>query len=758
MDGYNRTRFVEALLERHQSEPPSFSIHLYPENWTINSGAKFLYNDFRYSAFLDEVRAHRIPADYIESFQESGVRYFDGCLIVDLFDYRPQKPTDPALENPEKTREVLHPNSETLWADLCLVNVNSGGNLTDTQALEMEARILLATSAPLCLDPNPHLTRIANNVLRISTPAVPASLKRKASALNVQKDESEKARKEKIMQFMAPTPRASRQFRQLDVRERFREEQRRAAAIPPPQPPSRAPSQPRAPSHTPVPTSQAPAFVSNQSSNHSSPVAPPSTSQYVQAHSPPGRPVAFVPNRVNGVQTPVSSNSHHSPSPQPHYPHVQTISEVSVNRTPTPAQRFSQSPRVQHIQPHSVPQNPGAQSHASPPGVQPQQLPAAARASPRPPSTHPQIQMQQQQHVPIQQQLPQPAQLPQQLQPSTSRQTATPVQTFQPPVPAVNFLQHPPTRGRRPSAAGQTVDAVTTHAQLQAYNAHYQQQHTNRLQQMVQAAQPPQPQPMAVAQGGVARASPMTTNARLATRSPMPSSLSQNGNGNNATANTAAANSPRPRTTALTGTAPTGGVNSPRLLPQNHQVPAAQSLLFRPMHTGAAQAQAQAQTQQHSPSASVIPIHSVGEDAQSQGQVHVSQQRPLQPVQTPKMQQQQLGAQQQQQQQQHQQQQQQQQQRRTTPSQAPTVQQQQPHSQAQLQPQPYQMYAAYPQQTGYPAGQIPPQYYVRGVQPGTQLSTQQIRQLQHLHAQQQHQYALAQQAQAQQAQQKAQGR
>lgn len=65
---------------------------------------------------------------------------------MDLFDYRPQKPTDPALENPEKTREVLHPNSETLWADLCLVNVNSGGNLTDTQALEMEARILVSVS------------------------------------------------------------------------------------------------------------------------------------------------------------------------------------------------------------------------------------------------------------------------------------------------------------------------------------------------------------------------------------------------------------------------------------------------------------------------------------------------------------------------------------------------------------------------------------------------------------------------------------
>lgn len=65
---------------------------------------------------------------------------------MDLFDYRPQKPTDPALDVPERTREVLHPNSETLWADLCLVNVNSGGKLTDLQALEIEARILVRLS------------------------------------------------------------------------------------------------------------------------------------------------------------------------------------------------------------------------------------------------------------------------------------------------------------------------------------------------------------------------------------------------------------------------------------------------------------------------------------------------------------------------------------------------------------------------------------------------------------------------------------
>ncbi|KAF9060734.1 Spt20 family-domain-containing protein, partial [Rhodocollybia butyracea] len=203
--------FHQELLERNKSEPPSFIVQLHPEYWTLNSGSRFLYNN-QYATFLDDVRAHRIPADFVEVFRESGVRYFEGCLIVDLLDYRPLKPTEPALETPERTREVLHPNSETIWADLCLISANSATILTDLQALEVEARILLATSAPLCLDPNPHLTRIANNVLRITTPPAPPSLKRKASTLDVEKDEAEKARKEKIMSFMAPSsPRASKQ-------------------------------------------------------------------------------------------------------------------------------------------------------------------------------------------------------------------------------------------------------------------------------------------------------------------------------------------------------------------------------------------------------------------------------------------------------------------------------------------------------------------------------------------------------------------
>ena len=45
MSGYNITRSAEELLDKYESSQPSFSIHLYPDHWTLNAGPKFLYNN-----------------------------------------------------------------------------------------------------------------------------------------------------------------------------------------------------------------------------------------------------------------------------------------------------------------------------------------------------------------------------------------------------------------------------------------------------------------------------------------------------------------------------------------------------------------------------------------------------------------------------------------------------------------------------------------------------------------------------------------
>jgi hypothetical protein len=79
------------------------------------------------------------------------------------------------------------------------------GELIFFQSLTLYLTLFeLATSQPLCLDPDPHLTRIVNNVLRVSTPSMPLSLKRRSSAMEPEEDGPERAKRERLLGFMAP--------------------------------------------------------------------------------------------------------------------------------------------------------------------------------------------------------------------------------------------------------------------------------------------------------------------------------------------------------------------------------------------------------------------------------------------------------------------------------------------------------------------------------------------------------------------------
>ncbi|KAG6334563.1 hypothetical protein ID866_4518, partial [Astraeus odoratus] len=336
MTGYNITRSAEELLDEYESSPPSFSIHLYPDHWTLNNGPKFRYNN-PVASFLDDVRAHRIPVDFLELFDSARVPFYDGCMVVELLDYRPKKAKDPPLEKPERSRVTLHPTEETLWADLCLLDQRSGSKFTDLDALELEARILLHTSPPLCLDPDPHLTRIANHTLRVSTPTIPTSLKRKAAAVTAEEDESDKARRGKIMHFM--NPRLNRPHspssRILETIRRMREA-RSAEAHAQIAPLVNGPSQLLSATHPQPPTLQTSvAPTSHTQPPTPSPQAPVDVTQARVLKKSESQPVAISPE---------TSRSTATPAPHPVINHLQaqtpTRSPPVKSRSPLPPNTY----------------------------------------------------------------------------------------------------------------------------------------------------------------------------------------------------------------------------------------------------------------------------------------------------------------------------------------------------------------------------------------------------------------------------------
>src|SRR5258708_1897952 len=93
---YNLTRETQSILKEHATSPPSFSVQLYHDNWTLNSGPKFLYNSPAFSvqlfltflcplpftchvqALFDDIKAHRIPVDLLELFDAAKVPFYEG--------------------------------------------------------------------------------------------------------------------------------------------------------------------------------------------------------------------------------------------------------------------------------------------------------------------------------------------------------------------------------------------------------------------------------------------------------------------------------------------------------------------------------------------------------------------------------------------------------------------------------------------------------------------------------------------------------
>jgi transcription factor SPT20 len=101
MAGYNRTRYVEQLLEKTESLPPSISVHLHSEHWVLNNGSKFQYNNqiavrnsiavagcvslTALKSLLDDIRAHRIPIDFLELFDSARVPFYEGQFTSSVY-------------------------------------------------------------------------------------------------------------------------------------------------------------------------------------------------------------------------------------------------------------------------------------------------------------------------------------------------------------------------------------------------------------------------------------------------------------------------------------------------------------------------------------------------------------------------------------------------------------------------------------------------------------------------------------------------
>ncbi|ORX94805.1 hypothetical protein K493DRAFT_337632 [Basidiobolus meristosporus CBS 931.73] len=117
-------------------------------------------------SFLDHLNNFEIPPEFLDVFDEAHCPYYEGCIIAEIHDHRPIRAQAELTSDirVEVYKIVLHPTSETIWADLCLMNEMRDAVWSEDFSLQVESKILLATEAPLCLDPSFQVTRISNTL------------------------------------------------------------------------------------------------------------------------------------------------------------------------------------------------------------------------------------------------------------------------------------------------------------------------------------------------------------------------------------------------------------------------------------------------------------------------------------------------------------------------------------------------------------------------------------------------------------------
>ncbi|KAG5360832.1 Transcription factor SPT20 [Yarrowia sp. B02] len=163
---------TESLLKKYEKDAPSLELHIHKTHFRFGSQESVIpKNSPLIKIFLEYVKEEQIPLAATEVFKDAGMRFYEGCIILEIVDYRgvpdpteeteqqngqngqaanqqnPQQqpePQEPAVP-PKSYRTLLKPTPLSIYHDLMYTTDPSHGRFTDQLALLMEAEILNLT-------------------------------------------------------------------------------------------------------------------------------------------------------------------------------------------------------------------------------------------------------------------------------------------------------------------------------------------------------------------------------------------------------------------------------------------------------------------------------------------------------------------------------------------------------------------------------------------------------------------------------------
>ncbi|KAH3681055.1 hypothetical protein WICPIJ_007969 [Wickerhamomyces pijperi] len=149
----------EEILKKYEAYSPSLEFHIHETYYRFgNQDGTIPKTNPMVKEFLEYVAREEIPEAIVEVLRDGGIRFFEGCLIVKIFDHRNTKNvsvtegTETAVKDVPRTfRTVLKPTAISLFYDLLSQTDSALQRFTDTLGISMEMEILTATKRNLDL-------------------------------------------------------------------------------------------------------------------------------------------------------------------------------------------------------------------------------------------------------------------------------------------------------------------------------------------------------------------------------------------------------------------------------------------------------------------------------------------------------------------------------------------------------------------------------------------------------------------------------
>ena len=150
-------------VDRLQGLQPCLFINLFPGGYSIEGEHSGRVYDTSSKEFLAGLDSGKIPAKkLVELSGHANFMYHDGCMVVEVRDYRMPRNCD---QKPAVWNMVLEPESGTIAQDLSSV-AESHQNLNSDDLLLLEKRMLLVSHPAVCLNPHPHVAVVASSLHR----------------------------------------------------------------------------------------------------------------------------------------------------------------------------------------------------------------------------------------------------------------------------------------------------------------------------------------------------------------------------------------------------------------------------------------------------------------------------------------------------------------------------------------------------------------------------------------------------------------